>query len=106
METESSKSSLLHSMLDALQAPFRSSRPGGDDYLITLISVARENLQIKDQLLSILRQPAFQRHSMLNTWLEDLKFAGAPRELRDAMAGLLDDEVAERALDLLNRAEP
>ena len=103
METKSSRKSVVNAILNVLQAPFLSSDPKGDDHLVTLISVAKENPLIRNQLLSILRQPAFQRQSMINTWLEDLALAGAPPELRNALSGLLDEYVADRALDLLTQ---
>jgi hypothetical protein len=92
---------LLKLILGLIQAPFSSSKQNEDDNLVTLIAVARNNQAIRDQLVSILRQTPFQRQSMINTWLADLELAGAPIELRNALTGLLDENIADRALVLL-----
>jgi len=105
MEHESSKKSVFQTFRHALQTVVGTSPPAGDDNLVTLISVARENLAIRNQLISILDQPPFQRQSLINTWLEDLKLAGAPPELRNALSGLLDEHVANRAYELLTQAD-
>lgn len=73
----------------------------GSDPFISMISVAREDPAIQQHLLAILRQSSFNRHSLLNTWIRDLQMQGAPESFINALAFLLDDEVAARALEVL-----
>ena len=100
MEVKNQDKSFFDSILEVVRAPFTQNK-ADDNNLITLISVARDNPVIRDQLLSILNQAPFQRQSLINTWLADLKLAGAPYELRTALSALLDEEIADRALILL-----
>lgn len=74
-----------------------------DDAFVTLMSVAATDAAIKSQLLAILDQPEFQRQSSLNTWINQLEIQNAPREFVDGLRYLLDDNTAERAIDLLRK---
>jgi len=105
MVTGTSKKSFFHTLRNKLWPAKDSLMVEQDDDLITLISVAQEDPLIRNQLLSILRQPEFQRQSIVNTWLEDLKLTGAPLELQNGLSALLDEKVADQALDLLNQTE-
>jgi hypothetical protein len=68
---------------------------------ITLMQVAREDPEIKRVLLGILRQNEFNRTSILNTTIEEMRYKGAPESFITALACLLDKDVAQRAYDLL-----
>lgn len=85
----------MHSFLKRWQAH------SGSDPFVSMMSVAREDQAIQQHLLAILRQNRFNRHSLLNTWITDLQMQGAPESFINALAFLLDDDVAARALDLL-----
>lgn len=74
---------------------------GEKEPLITLIRVAQEDVEIKMQLLTILSQNKFHRESILNSYLEELRLKQAPQEFISALACLLDDDVAEKALEIL-----
>lgn len=76
---------------------------GENDGFVNLIRVAQEDDEIRNRLLAILGQPEFQRKSLLNTFVRDMKFKSAPSELISAIQCLLNDAVAERALDLLKK---
>lgn len=73
----------------------------GNDALVSLIAVAREDEKIGEALLAVLRQESFQRQSMLNTWIAQLNLEGAPAAFVGALACLLDDGTADRARTLL-----
>ena len=68
---------------------------------ITLIRVAREDSEIRQQLLQILRLDAFHRQSLLNSWIEDLRMKNAPKELIRSLLCLVDDDIAEKAAELI-----
>jgi hypothetical protein len=82
-----------------------SKSAGIEEPFVTLIRVAQENPDIKSLLLKILSFDSFNRESALNTIIEDMQLKSAPREIVSAIAGLLDSEVAEKALKLLNGAK-
>jgi hypothetical protein len=71
------------------------------DPFMSLMVVATEDEAVQQHLLAILRQDSFNRHSLLNTWIEDLKLQSAPESFTRALGFLLDDDVAERALSIL-----
>ena len=74
---------------------------GENEPLVTLIRVAQEDVEIKRHLLSILSQNKFNRESILNSYLEELRLKQAPQEFISAIACLLDDDVAEKVLEIL-----
>ena len=74
---------------------------GENEPLVTLIRVAQEDVEIKRHLLAILSQNKFNRESILNSYLEELRLKQAPQEFISAIACLLDDDVAEKALEIL-----
>jgi hypothetical protein len=68
---------------------------------ITLMRVAREDADIRRQLLVILSQTDFNRTSMLNTLIDEMRLNNAPSEISAALSCLLDREVALKAMQLL-----
>ena len=103
MAAENREKSLLSRVFELISRAFPHKKTNDDDF-VTLLSVAQDSPQIRVQLLSILRHTPFQRKSLINTWLEDLKIAGAPPELQNALSALLDEAVADRALLLLQES--
>ena len=74
---------------------------GENDPFITLIRVAQEDRKIRRQLLNILAQNKFNRESILNSYLEDMRMKQAPQEFISAIACLLDEDVAGKAMAIL-----
>lgn len=72
-----------------------------DEAFVTLIRVAQEDADVRNQLLSLLSLDRFNRESALNTLVDDLRLKKAPKELVSAIASLLDDDVAEKTLEIL-----
>ncbi len=72
-----------------------------DEAFVTLIRVAQEDADVRNQLLSILSLDRFNRESALNTLVDDLRLKKAPKELVSAIASLLDDDVADKTLEIL-----
>ena len=80
----------------------QSSTVGDNDAFVTLIQVAKEDADIRKQLQAILAQPPFHRISMLNMLISQMKLKSAPPEFITAIASLLDDEVATKAIEVIN----
>jgi len=74
---------------------------GEDKAFVNLIRVAQGDPKIRAKLLKILSLDKFHRESLLNTFLEEIRLKGAPKEFVSAIATLLDDAVAQRALEIL-----
>ena len=72
-----------------------------DETFIRLIQVAQEEPKIGDRLKSILSQDDFNRRSLINTWIEELKLQKAPSDFIKALSYFLDESVAGSALELL-----
>ena len=72
-----------------------------DETFVRLIQVAKEDPEIKEQLLSILSLDEFHRKSALHSFLEQMRLMQAPEKLRSAIACFLDDRIAEKGLELL-----
>jgi hypothetical protein len=78
----------------------------GNEAFVTLIQVAQEDPDVKEQLSSILRLNDFHRKSALNTFLQEMQLKQAPKEFVSAIASLLDDEIAKKALEMLTADDP
>jgi hypothetical protein len=76
-----------------------------NDTFIDLMRVAQERADVRQKLKTILQLDSFNRQSILNTWLRDLKLQEAPDSLIKALAAFLDDGVAERALKIMLESE-
>lgn len=72
-----------------------------DESFVALIAAAQDERTIRDRILAIARLDAFNRESMLNTILADLRLQGAPAELIGSLATLKDDDIALRVREVL-----
>ena len=72
-----------------------------NETFIDLMRIAQEKDDIKKRLKFILKLDSFNRQSILNTWLHDLRLQGAPKKLIKAISYFLDDAVAEKALEVI-----
>lgn len=73
-----------------------AARPAAADNesFVALIAAARDDRAIRERVLAIAGLDAFNRNSMLNTILADLRLKGAPAELAESLAMLKDDGIA------------
>jgi hypothetical protein len=72
---------------------------------IDLMRVACEKPDVRKKLKIILNLDSFNRKSVLNTWLRDLKLQGAPNDFIEALSFFLDDAIAEKALEVILESE-
>lgn len=79
---------------------------GKSEPFVALIRVAQEDVQLKNHLLAILSQNRFNRESILNSYINELAFKKAPQQFIVAIACLLDDGIAKKALEILKGHDP
>lgn len=82
--------------------PNQKPRTVGEiDSFITMLLVACENEMVHDRLESLLSLPDSRRQGELNAWVTDLLVARAPGDFITAIACLLDNQVAEKAYEVI-----
>ena len=72
-----------------------------DDAVVALMQVAKETSEIRNTLIAILKEDDFNRESILNTYIEEMRYKGAPRSFISSLACLLDKSVAQKAYEFL-----
>ena len=86
--------------------PKRSdSRPtvGDNQTFLTLLAAAEEDPELSHSLLVVLKLPSFQRQSLLNSIIQEMRLRSEEADLIAAVASLRDDDVAARAAELLGK---
>lgn len=76
-----------------------------NEKFIYLMRAASEVPDVREKLKVILSLDSFNRQSILNTWLRDLKLQGAPNDFIEALSFFLDDSIAEKALEVILESE-
>jgi hypothetical protein len=74
---------------------------GDNASFVTMVLAARENAAMNETLKAILALPLSQRKSLINTLIADMKKKAAPADFIEAIAYLLDDEVAQKVRETL-----
>jgi hypothetical protein len=72
---------------------------------ITMLLVACENQMVYDRLESLLSLPDLRRQAEINAWVTDLLIAKAPRDFITAIACLFDNQVAEKAYEVIYKCK-
>ncbi len=72
---------------------------------IKLVQVIREDREIEARVKQMLQMNLYQRRSVLNNWLEELRVRDAPENLLSALSCLFNDKLAEKVLTLINEVE-
>ena len=84
----------------------KSSKPANIDNefasLEKLIQVMRDDPLINKKVIQMLHLNSFQRRSVLNNLLEQLRIHHASENLLSALSCLFDDKIAEEVLTLIN----
>jgi len=68
---------------------------------ITMLRTACEDRKVNERLEKLLSLPDDRRKAVVHSWVSDLLIADAPREFTQAIACLLDDQVAEKAYEVI-----
>ena len=74
---------------------------GDNDTFVTLMRVAQEDSEIREVLDAILGQPSLRRKYELSRLIERMKAQGAPADFVLAIDALLDDQVADKAYEMI-----
>ena len=72
-----------------------------DENFIALVQVLKEDYKIRSKIEPILSLDKFNRKSALNTWLEQLKFQQAPEKFIVLISCLIEDDIAEKLLQVI-----
>jgi hypothetical protein len=67
-----------------------------------LIQTAIEDPMIKKRIIEVLQLSSFERRTVLNNWLEQLRLRHTSGKLLKALSCLFDDEIAEEVLALIH----
>lgn len=70
---------------------------------ITMLRVACEDASVNDRLERILALPDEKRRGLIHALVSDMLVAKAPKDFIAAIACLMDDEVAEKAYEVIYR---
>lgn len=73
------------------------------DGFITMLEVACRDGKVHAQLERLLSMPDARRQGVVRAWVNDLLVAKAPADFTQAIACLLDDQVAEKAYEVIFR---
>ena len=70
-----------------------------------MLRVACEDRGISKRLERLLSLPDTERHAVVHSWVSDLLIAQAPRDFIAAIACLSDDNVAEKAYEVIYKCK-
>jgi hypothetical protein len=71
------------------------------DSFITMLRTACESQMVYERLENLLSMPDDRRQGLVHVWVTDLLIAEAPRDFVQALACLLDNQVAEKAYEVI-----
>ena len=74
---------------------------GEIDSFITMLLAACENRMVYERLENLLSMPDDTRQAVVHSWVTDLLIAEAPLDFVQAIACLLDNQVAEKAYEVI-----
>jgi len=74
----------------------------GLDHFIKLMQVMQKDSLINEKVIQMLRLDSYQRRSVLNVWLEQLRNHHASQNLLSALFCLFDDKIADKVLTIIN----
>ena len=70
-----------------------------------LIQVMRDDPVVNEKILTILKLDSYQRRSVINNWLEQLRKQNAFESLRQALSCLFDDKIAGEVLKIISHRQ-
>jgi hypothetical protein len=76
-----------------------------NEFFVALIRVADEDPVVRSKLLEILSHPPLHRGAVLRFYIQEMSRKKAPEHFVSALACLLEDEVADRALSFLRSSK-
>jgi hypothetical protein len=79
----------------------KTRKSNREDSFIQLLSVIKNDAEIRIRIIHLLKLDSYQRRNVLNRWLEQLRRNSTEENLRQSLSCLFDDEVADKTLSLL-----
>jgi hypothetical protein len=76
---------------------------GDNEAFVHLVRAAQDDREFRETVCAVLRQPGFQRKSILNSMARRMAAAGVQEDVIRAVSSLTDDAVAEKVLALLEK---
>ena len=73
--------------------------------LVTMLMAACDDMGMNETLEMLLSAPNDRRKAAIHQLIEGFRMGGAPKSLHDAFVCLLDDEVAEKAYEIIYRCK-
>ena len=70
--------------------------------LVKLIHIMRDDPVINEKIIAILEMDSFQRRTVINNWLEQLRKQHAHENLAHALSCLFDDSIAAKVLTIIS----
>lgn len=80
---------------------FKQKKLSGTDAFTTLIALAEDDSEVRMRILKILLLDDFNRESLINSFIHEMKIKSAPSEIIAAFACLSDKNIAAKALEIL-----
>jgi hypothetical protein len=77
----------------------------GPERFICLVQAVLEDPVIKQRILKMLKLNSFERRSVLNIWLEQLRLRNASEELLYVLSNLFDDAIAQKTLSMIDKSK-
>jgi len=77
----------------------------GSEEIACLVKTALEDPVIKQKILELLQLNSFERRSVLNIWLEQLRLRNASEKLLYVLSCLFDDAIAQKTLSLISKSK-
>ncbi|MBI4408605.1 MAG: hypothetical protein HY561_02775 [Gemmatimonadetes bacterium] len=92
---------MLERFFRRLAGPAAPRSVADNETFVRLMQIARDDAEVRDHLLRILRLDPTSRRGALNQYIQSMQLHGAPADFVEAFTYLKDDAVAETARALL-----
>jgi hypothetical protein len=78
---------------------------GEIETFITMLRTACEDKMVYERLERVLSLPNQKRQAVVHAWVNEMLIAQEPSDLIQALACLLDDDVAEKAYEVIFKCQ-
>ena len=73
--------------------------------LLRLIQILKDDPVINNKVVTILKLDSFNRRTVLNNWLDQLRGKNASEKLMQGLSCLFDDAIAKKTLSLISKSK-
>jgi hypothetical protein len=82
---------------------FKTRLNSKSDQFSHLIQVIKDDDEINNRVVQLLKLDSYQRRNVLNRWLEQLRRDNASEKLTQALSYLFDNDIAKKVSIIINR---